>query len=347
MKSTLLTTTALVAFAGAAAADGHSSIGFSGEAALGVTSTTGVNDTETTDLYWDASIDVSMSAELDNGITASADFGINVVDSNLGEAVSTSDYVLSISGGNSSLSFGDIENVAEDNFGGADGSTATGFTEAGDEPVLAGSTTFGGFTAQVSFNADNDDLSNMQLHVAGDLGAASVELGYEDRGTADAIVGVAASGTFANATVTGSYVTDGTETSTGIELSYPVGAVTVGGYYSMNDVAEDNMGVSADYEAGAISVSASYDMDGGTDVGSYAIEGSYDMGNGLTVNAGVLGSDATGANTTTYLAGTYDLGGDASLLMSYATDGDAAALGEDLGDPEYNEGLTVEVSFAF
>ena len=33
--------------------------------------------------------------------------------------------------------------------------------------------------------------------------------------------------------------------------------------------------------------------------------------------------------------------------MSYADDGDKGALGDDLGDPEYNEGLTIEVSFAF
>jgi len=46
MKSILLTSTALVAFAGAAAADGHATpgIAFTGEATLGYNTTDGTND---------------------------------------------------------------------------------------------------------------------------------------------------------------------------------------------------------------------------------------------------------------------------------------------------------------
>jgi len=119
----------------------------------------------------------------------------------------------------------------------------------------------------------------------------------------------------------------------------------------MNDVAEDNYGVSADYASGPITVSASYDVSGavggGEDGTEFAVEGSYDVGNGLTVLAGVLGTNADGDEMDMYVAGTYDLGGGAELLVAYASDGNDETYTDELGDPEYQEGTTVAVSFSF
>lgn len=358
MKSILLTSTALVAFAGAAAADGHATpgIGFAGEATLGY------NDDVENGFYWDSSLDVTATAALDNGLVAEATFGLEVVNDNLGEAVVGTDYVLSLTGGGSSLTFGDTDPVAEDRWGGVDGMEADNFNDqdvhfdvAGFEAMLVGETTVAGFTAAVSFGVDSDDntaedtLDAMQIHVGGDIGNFNMELAYQEEfaGTGE-IIAVAVGGSFAGADVTVAYADNSATdiTSTGIEVAYPVGPVVLGAYYTMNDGGSDDYGVSADYSNGPIAVSASFDDSDADedDTESYAIEGSYDLGNGLMILAGVLGNE--GGNNAYYVAGEYDLGGGAELLVSYAEDEDNDT-NDEIGDPEYLHGTTVEVSFAF
>ena len=372
MKSILLTSTALVAFAGAAAADGHATPGitFSGEAELGYTSDDGVNDPALNEgFFWDASVDVTMTAALDNGLVATATFGFNVAENSLGDTVTTGDYVLSLAGDNASLSFGDLDPVAEDRFGDVDGGTTRGFFDqdahfdvVGFESMLVGEATVAGFTAAASWGVDSgdglllaetDDIDAMQLHVAGTVSIVDLELAYQQEfGGFDAVFGVAASATFAGADITVSYVDDNDESSTGISVAYPFGPVTVAAYYSVNDVAEDNYGLDLDYAANGIAVNVFVDVDGGEagadDVTEYGIEGSYDVGNGLTVFAGYITDDAV-ENDLVYAAAEYDLGGGAELLFSYADDGDETAnlTDDEVGDPEYNEGLTVSVSFEF
>jgi len=365
MKSILLTTTAIVAFAGAAVADGHTSVGFSGDATLGY------NDDIEDGFFWNSDLDVTFTAALDNGVTASASFGFEVVEDELGNnSVDSENYVLSISTENASLSFGDVDPVAEANYGGVDGDTTTGFFDqdahfdtVGFDAMLVGEVTVADITAMLSYGVftntpggDLDVVDAMQLYVSGDLGMISAELAYQaevDDAGSDAVMGVSASTTIAGAELTAAYINDGTETSTGIAAAYPVGPVTVGGYYSMNDVAEDNYGVSADYVAGAVAVNVFYDFEGGTssadtdDTTEFGVEGSYDTGMGLTVLAGYISTDAAGTETAaTYVAGVYDLGGGAELLVSYAED-EANATNDEIGDPEYNHGTTVAVSFSF
>lgn len=366
MKSILLASTALVAFAGAAAADAHAETGvsFGGEATLGYNDANDLGGTGD-GFYWDANVAVTMTAALDNGLTVEATFDFDVADNNLGQDLVSGGYVLTLSSDIASLSVGDLDPVAEDRWDGVDGSTVAGFNDqdvhfdvAGFEAMLVGEATIAGFTAAVSYGLDadgvtaEDSLDAMQIHVAGSFGDFGVELAYQEEfaGTPQ-ILGVGASASFAGADIKVSYIDDETESSTGISVSYPVGPVVIGGYYSMNDVAEDNFGVSADYNSGPISVSAAYDVDGGEagadDVASYELDASYDVGNGLTVLAGAFGTDVDGDDMGFYAAATYDLGGGAELLFSYADDGDDAVRGEDLGGPEYKEGITIEASFAF
>lgn len=365
MKSILLTSTALVAFAGAAAAEAHSDAGvsFGGEATLGYNDAGDLGGAGE-GFYWDAELSVSMSADLDNGLTAAATFGVEVANGGTGVDLMSDSFVLSLSSDMASLSLGDLDPVAEDRWGGVDGDTVVGFndqdahTAAGFDAILVGEATVAGFTAAVSYGVDADGdvvgmeaLDAMQVHVAGAFGDFGVEMAYQDNGDADATVGVGASASFAGADVAASYITDGNETSTGVSVSYPVGPVVVGGYYSMNDLAEDNYGVSVDYANGPIAVAFAYDIDGGEggadDIGSYEVDASYDVGNGATVYAGAFGTDVDGDDMGFYAAATYDLGGGAEILFSYADDGDDAVRGEDLGDPEYMEGTTVEVTFTF
>ncbi|MEY1557732.1 porin [Yoonia sp. R2331] len=370
MKSILLTSTALVAFAGAAAAEGHaeSGITFGGEATLGYNDAGDLGGGAAGDgFYWDANVAVTMTAVLDNGLTATATFDFDAVDGGTGIDLESGGYVLSLSSDIASLSVGDLDPVAEDRWGGVDGSTVADFNDqdthfdvAGFEAMLVGEATVAGFTAAVSYGLDSgagndltgETLDAMQIHVAGTFGDFGVELAYQEEfGPTPEIMGIGGSASFAGADIAVSYIDDGTETSTGISASYPVGPVVIGGYYSMNDVAEDNYGLSADYDNGPISVSAAWDVDGGEggadDVASFEVDASYDVGNGLTVLGGVFGTDVDGDDMGFYAAATYDLGGGAELLVSYADDGDDAVLGEDLGGPEYKEGATIEASFAF
>ena len=94
---------------------------------------------------------------------------------------------------------------------------------------------------------------------------------------------------------------------------------------------------SATYEAGAVSATVFTD-----ESDDWGLEGSYAMGNGLTVYAGLVD-----AGEDYYVAGSYDLGGDATLLVSYVEDGDLDNGDDEIGDPEYQAGMTVEIGFTF
>jgi hypothetical protein len=379
MKSILLTTTAIVAFAGAAAADGHTGVGFAGEATLGFNDDDDLFIGDNNGFYWDLSLDVTATAALDNGVTASATFGLDIVDGNLGNAdngpnfvdVQAGDYVLKLESEMASLSFGDLDPVAEDNYGGVDGDTTAGFFDqdvhfdtVGFDAMLVGEVEVSGITAMLSYGVflnDNnygglEKVDALQVYATGDFGMISAEVAYQGEVagyTTDPVFAVSATATVAGAEITGAYIDDATESSLGLGVSYPVGPVTVGGYYSLNDVAEDSYGVSADYVDGPIAVNAFYDFEGGAtdadtdDVAEFGLEGSYDTGLGLTVLAGYINTDDSGTETdVSYIAGTYDLGGGAELLVSYAIDDDDTS-GDEVGDPEYQVGTTVEVTFSF
>ena len=95
MKNILLTSTALVAFAGAAAAGGHTAVGFGGEASAKYNSLTGYATA--------AEMTASASATLDNGLTASTSFTLETTNFGSGEFGAGS---VSLSSDTASLTFG-------------------------------------------------------------------------------------------------------------------------------------------------------------------------------------------------------------------------------------------------
>lgn len=368
MKSILLTTTALVAFAGAAVAESHSTDGvtFGGSAALEYNDIAGFTS--------EAALDVTMSRALDNGLTASATVSVDVEDNGDVDLTAT-DYVLSLSSDSSSLTFGDTDPVAAAAWSGVDGSSFDGFDEdSAYDDVLASSATFGATTVSMSNGVDlaNGTMNEMQVGVTTTLGGAAIALAYQDSDndgvdgdgvageyTAGELLGVSAAMTFSGADVTLAYLTDMDDNSFGVDVSYPVGAVTVGGYYSVNSATDDAWGVRADYDngngvtagvlyesddsweltggyaAGAISVSGAIEGAKGADE-VFSMDASYDMGNGLVVIAGL---DDNG--DTNYAGATYALGDGASAYVRYAT---AAEVDP---DEDFAEGTTVGVSFTF
>lgn len=370
MKSTLLTTTALIAFAGAAVADGHAAadgISFGGTASL--------EYNDITNFTSEANIGVTLSRALDNGLTAKATVSIDIEDTDGATALSAADYVLSLSSDTASLSFGAVDPVAAAAWSGVDGSQFGDFdADSAADAVLAGSATFGDTTASISYDVDyaSGDLDGLQLGVTSTIGGVSVAMAYQDDSTdgldgdgeaenqAGELLGVSVSTTVANADVKVALLTDMDENSFGIDVAYPLGPVTVGGYYTVNSAQDDEWAVRANYDMGngitagvtyefnenytltagyamdAVAVSAEYAYDAAADDGAFSVDASYDLGNGLNVLAGVSDN-----GDSQYAAVNYDLGNGAKAFVRYASEADNDP------DEEFAEGTTVGMSFTF
>lgn len=362
MKSILLASTALVAFAGAAVAEGHTSITHSLSATLGYNDdSSAVSDNEY-GFYWEGNLKTTATATLDNGLTAGAYFEITVAEDNTtdnddyGLTLESSDWVLSLTSDMGGLYFGDTSTAAIKHWKSAGDMESDGFTSGTDSAVLRGDVSFGGVNASVSYLYDDDgeELQQLSVGAGGSFGAVTFALGYQEETTyvdgngdfnANEIFGVSVGGTFAGATVTLAYAEDKTagEDSLGLKVAYPVGPVTVTAYYvSESEAAGDNWGLAAKYANGPIAVTADFQNDQGVD--KWKLEGTYDVGNGITALAGLLNEDETDVDY--YVGAEYDLGGGASLLATYAVD-DSNDQEDEIGAGDYQRGTTVELSFTF
>jgi len=367
MKSILLASVASVAFAGVAAAE----VTFSGAATLGYNdNTAGTHN----GFYGDLSATVNFSQELNNGLTVAASIAID----QLNTTISSGTYELSLTSDSAGLYVGDTAFAAESLWSGVSG-MADNFAAYGDGAeniAIRGEGTFGGVTVAVSYGIFGGQLDNqLQVAATGTFGSVDVGVAYQQHGVYSytiegytvgsgdvSMIGLSAGTSLGGADVTVAYasITDNIDadkgTTFGIEASYPVGPVTVGGYYASSEGTNLNgvdtlkaseYGVSVGYASGPVSVDFYYDVNSGTLNGStttsndWGLEGSYDVGNGIMAYAGVVTSGAD-----YYIAGTYDLGGGAELLVSYAADADNST-GDAVGTNEYQIGTTVEVSFAF
>jgi len=363
MKSILLTSTALVAFAGAAFADGHSAndgISFTGEATLGHNDNDALGNID--GFYWDANVAVSMSTALDNGLTAAAQFDFDIADNSNGVDLASGGYVLSLTSDTASIFYGDTAFAAESAWSSAGDMEADGFSEADGETAIRGEATIGDVTAMLSYavndaneNAATNSVNQLSFGATGSFGnfnfAAAYQEAAEDNFTAangdfnnNEVYGFSGSTTVGAATVTVAYADNSTASSTGVKVAYPFGPVTATAYYVMEDATasvDDNSGVKVSYSAGAVAVALDFQDDQGTS--KTAIDGSYDLGNGLELFAGMYMEDSI--ENEFYVAGEYDLGGGASVLVSFADAEDDTD--DEVGANEYQQGTTVEVSFAF
>ena len=328
MKNILLTTTALVAFAGAAAADGHTSVSFSGAASAEYNSLGGFNT--------DADLDATMSAELDNGLTVSttlsfdtANYESAAVDDN-GDAVS--EIVagsLTLSSDTASLTFGN--DITSASFSAVGDTIAFGDGEDGIQGVI-GSYTMGAGTLFVSMpiaTAATEVLStDIEVGVTAAVGGMTVGLAMANSDFVGKVSGTAAGLSY---TVAAGSVADANRWD--VAVSYPAGPVTVG--YTVDD--SQAWEVSAAYAEGGVAAELTYNS-----AESYDVEASYDMSNGLVVSAGMLNS-----GDDTYLGAAYSLGGGASAYASYVKDTGTQNADNEIGANDYARGTTVGVSFTF
>lgn len=382
MKHLLLASASVFAFAGAAAAE----VTFAGSATLGYNDDdlATVSD-DNVGFYWDANIAVTLSQELDNGVTASVTFDFDAADNDTGSVFEGGSYLLSLTADMGGLYYGDTAYAAETYWSSAGDMESDGFSEADGEVVLRGELVYSSIRAGVSYVvADSDgnsvnvlngeDVEQLSVGAAGSFGAFTFSAAYQEEadGTGaflgnedfndNEIFAISAGGSFAGADITVGYAQQTTSgdfqsTSTGVQVAYPLGPVTLTAYYVMEDQDggytyeedERNFGIAAAYASGPISATLDYQDDQG--VTKVALDATYDMGNGLSVLAGYYledGSDLDAGNPKFaddfdefYIAGSVDLGGGADFVIAYA-EGD-----DEVGDPEYENGITAELTLEF
>lgn len=365
----LLITTALVGFAGAAAADGHIGVSLSGSADLGYNTddAPGFVGDDNEGFYSDLDITANLLVDLDNGLTAAASINLDDLDNNNSE--DGADYELSLTSATSGLYYGDTNFAAQNVWVSAGDMESDNFSEADGEEALRAEVTFGSVSAQLSYAlADSagvrnsvggaDDLEQLSLGVAGDFGNVNVVMAYQEAfsvaavGTAynaangdivdQDVFGISVGTSFAGADVRLAYAENDVSDSMGIKVAYPFGPVTATAYFVSESVGDDNWGINMAYANGPVAVALDYQDDQG--VAKVGLQGSYDVGNGVMVYAGYLTQDAT--DDRYYVAGTYDLGSGAQLLVSYADD-NSNVDEDEIGAGDYQRGTTVEVSFEF
>jgi hypothetical protein len=300
------------------------------------------------------------------------------LDGNDFAAQATDKYTFSLSNDTTSVTFGTTEYSAITNWTSA-GAMATDTwanQNADNKNVLRAETTVGGLKVSVSSNMVQDTTAAaagqalakagstdpMSITIGGSLGGASYVIANEG-----SKMGIAATTAVGGATVTTAYstaptrttstaaavavdVAGGMDTSTGVKIAYPMGAIVATASYVMEGAGtcvvvapatacatnSDTWDLSAKWTSGDTTVTFS------TDEGSdNKIEGSTKLG-GATLAAGL-----TAKLKDMYLSVTNPLGGGASIMASYAIDGDGASAADEVGGPDLQEGLTVELKFAF
>lgn len=398
MKKILLASASIVAFAGAAAAE----ISFSGVANLSYNDTdaTAVMTTAADDndgFYWGATLTAALSQELDNGITAGATVNFDIQEDNQRTGGNTNlnadDYVLFVKSENASLYYGDTGTAAVKYWASAGDMESDGFTSdwtdaVNADAVLRADINYGSVEASVSTlivsAADNSQEEQTSFSARTTIGGVTITAATEEKAdttitgaaagdfNANDVWGVSASMAVAGADVTVAYAetdtgANGTNSSTGIKVAYPVGDVTVTAYYvdenpsaanlAANAHKDDaNYGIAIAYAAGDVSVTLDLQDDQG--VTKTSVDATYDLGNGLKVMAGMYDENGTynsagvatplDDGTDSYVAASYDLGGGAALFVSYANADTAGAIkADEVGTPDYQDGTTLSLTFAF
>ena len=376
MKKILLASASIVAFAGAAAAE----VNFAGDAKLGY------NDDVEDGFYWDAGLTAKLSQDLDNGLTVAASLDIDLTRDNAGSLgnVTTSDWVVTLSNADGSLSFGDVATAAStfafvgDMDAGINDHTEDYTTTlagaaaatANNDGLLA-KYSFGDFSIAASTQINDEGATGedgaTQVAAAATLGGINVGIlsvsdeaagVVSDAAINDALL-VSLGGTFAGVDVTVNAGNVNNVDRMGVAVSYAVGDYTLGASLSDDDGnAEVTTSYSVAYAAGAVTAKGYYtDNRGGVNGDNeWSVAVAYDMGNGLVINAGIIDGETAGAGTDddqyNYIAADYSLGGGASFLVSYAdANNDATANSNDidttLGGYELKSGLTAQLKLAF
>ena len=199
MKSILLATASILAFAGAAAAE----VRFGGDAEVGYN----LDDEDEIDdgydgeqgFFWEANLGVTLEQELNNGLTAGASLTLNLTgddeDGNPGDdgdISSDDDFLLYLTGETGGIFLGDTEFAAESHWNPAGEMLADDFSEADGETALKGNVTYGGIEGSVSYvladdendRPDEDGLDQLSLGAEVTVGRFGLTMGYQEESEA-------------------------------------------------------------------------------------------------------------------------------------------------------------------
>jgi hypothetical protein len=337
--------------AGVAAAE----VTFSGTAKFGYNDTDHATGASVGAAFSDIDLNIAFSQELNNGYTAAASFEFDVANADQGASFNASDAVISLTNADSGIHYGDTKHGAENAWSAVGSMDNDDFRVAKNEMVTRADMTFGGAKIGISLGDDTNisgtEKDYISLGISGSAGAFSYALAHQnantlwldgDDNTAPsqlATTGVRVSTTLGGATVALGYAKNDNGGSTGIEVSYPMGALTTTASYVQEGAtgAENNWDVKFVYAADAVGLTVATD-----ESQDWNVDVSYEMGNGLSL---FVGADDGGEDT--YAGVSYDLGGGASMLASYANDNDSDDDDDEVGAKDYKEGMTFQLSFAF
>ena len=359
MKRILLTTTALTMTAGIAAAD----VSITGDFRLGFNDLATATADKKQGIYNDAGLTVAMSNTLDNGMAV----GVTVdLDGGDFAAQAQDSYTLSVANDNTMIEFGSTEYSAITNWtsAGAMGTDTWANQNSDNANVLRAETTVGGLKVSISQNVDAGAVKTsaepISLTIGGALGGATYVIANEG-----SKLGIAATTAAGGATITTAYSTapaivtatsvahaSDMDTSTGVKIAYPMGAVVATASYVMEGHGSCGAGALActelddTWDLSAVWTSGDTSVTFATDEGSdNKVEGSTKLG------AATLAAGLTDSLNDMYISVTNPLGGGATIMASYAIDKKVADGGTDqsdeVGGPDLQEGLTVELKFAF
>jgi len=293
MKKILLTTTAMVAFAGAASAE----VSLSGWAEIGIIGGDGASASGDTQFHNDIDVRFTLSGETDNGLTFGATIDLDEASAGMGTGYNNTGNksAVFISGGFGTITMGDTDGaldwaMQETAIGGSlndDETEHAGYNgNYAHDPLYGGQVlrydnTFGDFGVALSVQIDDsgasDDAWGLGVKYNAALGGVDLGLGlgYQSDGTND-IVGLSVDAKFGSGfrAILNYSDLDGKSYS-GLAMDSHVG---IGLGYTM-----DALAVSVNY--GEYSgVAAADDRDG------YALVVNYDLGGGAVVQFG-YGSD--------------------------------------------------------
>ncbi|MEM1388716.1 MAG: porin [Pseudomonadota bacterium] len=294
MKKVLFATTALVASAGIAHADGHLGVAVTGGAEIGVVGGSRYGDE--TQFFSSVDVRFSMTGETSGGLSFGATIdlddavdhailGFDHVDNTGGQFT---DYTVFLSGNFGTVTMGDTDGAfdwalqeADIGAGSIDDSHTThagfsgnsGYDGIYDGQVVRYDNSFGGFEFAISAEMDDagvfDPAFGIGARYATDLGGIQlgIGLGFQTGDVFDDIFGVSLDARFG-------------------------GGFRVVLNYSDLDVVngDDHFGIGASYEFDAIVVSANYGEFGNGDSG-FGLSASYDLGGGAVIQFGYGDSD--------------------------------------------------------
>jgi hypothetical protein len=311
--------------AGIAAAD----VSVGGAAKLGFNDTDATKAGDKLGVYSDVDVTFAMSSTLDNGMAASV-----TVDVDGDTALNAQDsYALALTSDALSVSYGSVEHAAITAWSsGGDMRTDGWYNQNNDGGnVLKADVSLGGLAVSASAAIDqgvggvgalNAAPGAVSIAVSGSLGGASYVIANEG-----SRMGVSVDPPTAVVA----------ETSTGVKIAYPLGAVTTTVSYSLESKTGDTWDIAAAYSAGG--VTATFKT---SEADNNSLEGTIAVSDNVAVAAG-----ATDSFDDIYLSVTNTLGGGATIMASYAVDGANNDAGDEVGGPDLQEGLTVELKFAF